>query len=310
MINSNDDTTRRESLLRIPGDAWRWLSNAQVVSDAYVRNWLRRVRHASVDYVIMPVSGPLPERATQRPGILRRQLPWLPSPPLSMEYLNGRLQLIADADNVKGVLLIFRGIEAGLATIQNFRRSLERLRAAGKESIVYTPYLDLRHYYAASAADRIYTPPGATFNVLGLHAEVAFLKDALQQIGVEMDVVQISPFKTAFDNLQHATISPEYSEQLNWLLDDQYDMITAGMADNRGMDQKAFMALVDSAPYFGEQAVELGLIDGLAYEDEMPISWPRRCRRKKKPRQHRKRRKNLYRKTEKKRPTPGNVKRR
>ncbi|MFN2104771.1 MAG: signal peptide peptidase SppA [Candidatus Promineifilaceae bacterium] len=269
MISSNDALSLRKRLLKAPGQAWQWFSNVQVVSDAYVRNWLRRLRRASVDYVIMPVSGPLPEREGPRPGFLGRQLPWWPAPPLSMEYLNGRLQLIADADNVKGVLLIFQGIETGLATMQNFRRSLERLREAGKESVIFTPYLDLRHYYTASAADRIYAPPGATFNVLGLHAEVVFLKDALQQLGVEMDVVQISPYKTAFDNLQHATISPEYREQLNWLLDDEYDMITAGIAESRGLEQETLKALIDGAPYSAERAVELGLIDGLAYEDEL-----------------------------------------
>ena len=269
MISSNDAPSLRKRILKAPGEAWRWFSNKQVVSDAYVRNWLRRLRHASVDYVIMPVSGSLPEREASRPGFLGRQLPWWPAPPLSMEYFNGRLRLIADADNVKGVLLIFRGIETGLATIQNLRSSLERLREAGKESVIFTPYLDLGHYYAASAADRIYAPPGATFNVLGLHAEVVFLKDALKLLGVEMDVVQISPYKTAFDNLQHAAISPEYREQLNWLLDDEYDMITAGMAESRGMDQETMKALIDGAPYPAEQALELGLIDGLAYEDEL-----------------------------------------
>ena len=35
------------------------------------------------------------------------------------------------------------------------------------------------------------------------------------------------------------------------------------------MEQEAFSALVDSAPHFAAPAVELGLIDGLAYEDEL-----------------------------------------
>ena len=255
--------------MQFPGQAWRWFSDSWAISDVYTRNWFRRLRRASVGYVIMPVGGSLPERAMPSRGFLSRRLPLWPTPPLSMEYLNGRLQLIADAENVKGVLLIFRGIDSGLATIQNLRHSLERLREAGKESIVFTPYLDLRHYYAASAADRIYAPPGATFSMLGLHAEVVFLKDALQQVGVEVDVVQISPYKTAFDNLQHTTLTPEYREQLNWLLDDQFGTITADMAKSRGMDQDTFSTLIDRAPHFAETAVELGLIDGLAYEDEL-----------------------------------------
>jgi protease-4 len=269
IIMNESKSELRKKIIQIPGRAWNWLIDAWAISDVYTRNWLRRLRRASVDYVFMTLSGPLPERAASSRGFIQRKLPFLPKPPLSMEYLNGRLDLIADADNVKGVLFIFRGLECGLATIQNFRRSLDRLHEAGKESIVFTPYLDLRHYYAASAADRIYAPPSATFNMLGLNAEVVFLKDALNQIGVEVDVVQISPYKTAFDSLQHATLTPQYREQLNWLLDDQYNTITADIAHSRGLEQDVFSAMIDQAPHFAEKAVELGLIDGLAYEDEL-----------------------------------------
>ncbi|MFN2137456.1 MAG: S49 family peptidase [Candidatus Promineifilaceae bacterium] len=269
MSKSDNETRFREKLLRAPGRAWRRLRDYVDASDAHVRNWRRRLQHSSLDYVLMTVDGSLPERQAPQPKFLGRRLPWWPQQSLSLEYLNGRLQLIADADNVEGVLFIFEGLDAGLATIQNFRSALSRLREAGKHSIVYTPYLDLRHYYAASAADKIYVPPGATFNALGLHAEVTFLRDALQQIGVEVDVVQISPYKTAFDTLQHAEMTAEYRAQLDWLLDDQYEIITAGIASGRGMTQEQLKELIDGAPYSAERALALGLIDGLAYEDEL-----------------------------------------
>ena len=111
--------------------------------------------------------------------------------------------------------------------------------------------------------------PALRFDVLGLQTEVMFLKDALQQIGVEVDVVQISPYKTAFDTFQHAEMTPEFRDQLNWLLDDQYDIITSGMAAGRGLSQEALQALIDDAPHFAEDAARLGLLDGVAYEDEL-----------------------------------------
>jgi protease-4 len=221
-----------------------------------------------VDYVVLPIGGTLPERAAPRRGFFERRLPFPPAAE-SMQQLNSRLQRIADADNVRGVVFVFRGFGAGLATIQNFRRSLRRLREAGKEIVVYTPYLDLRHYYAATAANRIVVPPGAQFDVLGLHAEVVFLKDALQEVGVQMDVVQISPYKTALDMVQHSEMTPEYREQLDWLLDEQFDMITAGMATGRSMDQAEMKSLIDQAPFYAQSALEKGLIDDVAYEDEL-----------------------------------------
>jgi protease-4 len=186
-----------------------------------------------------------------------------------LQQLNSRLKQISDADNVQGVLFIFRGFQTGLATLQNFRLSILRLQEAGKKVIVYTPYLDAKHYYAAAVADHIIVPPGTQFEVLGLHADIIFLKDALQQIGVQMDVVQISPYKTAFDMLQHSDMTPEYRDQLDWLLDDQFDMITADMATGRSISQKQMKALIDEAPFFAQTAEEKGLIDDVAYEDEL-----------------------------------------
>ena len=232
------------------------------------RNLLRRLRRAHVDYVVLPVGGPLPERAAPPRGFIERRLP-LPPDPFSLQQLNNRLRMVAEADNVHGVVFVFRGFTAGLATLQNFRTAVTRLRAAGKDAIVYTPYLDLAHYYAATAAARIIAPPGAQFEVLGLYTEVTFLKDALARVGVQADVVQISPYKTAFDRLSQADITPEYRAQLEWLLDDQYDMLTADMAAGRGLSQTALRQWIDRAPLSVEEARDAGLIDCVAYDDQL-----------------------------------------
>lgn len=236
---------------------------------AGLRNESRIRRKLAVDYVVLPVGGSLPERSGPPRGFIERRLP-LPTEPLSVEMVNDRLQAIADADNTRGAIFIFRGFSAGLATVQNFRRALTRLRESGKEVMVYTPYLDLAHYYAATAAERIIAPPGAQFDVLGLYSEVTFLKESLAYIGVETDVIQISPYKTAFDRFGRSDMTPEFRDQLNWLLDDQYDMLTADMAAGRGLTQAELQSLIDRAPISVEEAQAAGLIDLVAYDDELP----------------------------------------
>ena len=257
-----------EALRRDLRRAQRGLSDSLSTVGADWRNMLRRLRKAHVDYVVLPVGGPLPALAEPPRGFIARRLP-LPNQPLSLQHLNVRLRMVGDAPNVRGVVFIFRGFSAGLATLQNFRAAVARLRAAGKEAVVYTPYLDMAHYYAATAASRIIAPPGAQFDVLGLYAEVTFLKDALARVGVQADVVQISPYKTAFDRFSQAGMTAEYRAQLDWLLDDQYDMLTADMAAGRGLSQDALRALIDRAPLSAEAARDAGLIDGVAYDDQL-----------------------------------------
>ncbi len=247
-----------------------WVATQSAWSGAGVatRNWLRRLRRVTVDYVVMPVGGPLPERNGPPRGFIERQLP-LPPPPLSLEMINGRFQTIADAANVKGVILVLQELSAGLASLQNLRRAILRLRAAGKEVIVYTPYLNLPHYYLATAADRIVAPPSAQFDVFGLRLEATYLKDALAQIGVQFDVVQISPYKTGYNRLGNSDMTPEERAQLTWLLDDRYDQLTAEMAEGRNLSQAAMQALIDRAPMFAPDLLAEGLVDALAYEDEL-----------------------------------------
>jgi len=232
------------------------------------RNLLRRLRRAHLDYVVLSIGGPLPERAAPPRGFIERRLP-LPPDPFSLQQLNNRLRMVAEADNVRGVVFVFRGFTAGLATLQNFRAAVARLRATGKDAIVYTPYLDLPHYYAATAAARIIAPPGAQFDVLGLYTEVTFLKDALARVGVQADVIQISPYKTAYDRFSQADMTPEYRDQLEWLLDDRYDMLTADMAAGRRMTPATLRQWIDRAPLSVEEARDAGLIDWVAYDDQL-----------------------------------------
>lgn len=226
------------------------------------------LRRIELDYVLMPVGGPLPERSGPPRNFIQRRLP-LPPEPLSMEELNRRLSAVADADNVHGIVFIFRGFSAGLGTLQNFRDAIIRLRSKGKDVVVYTPYLDLAHYFAATAASRIIVPPAVTFDVFGLRSEALFFKDALDQIGIEADVIQISPYKTAYNLLDKRDITPEQREQLDWLLDDLFDLITTGMADGRAKMPEEIRAFIDSAPLLAQEALENGLVDDLAYEDQL-----------------------------------------
>ena len=249
-------------------DVWKAINNAWSRSGVSLRNGLKQMRDTKLDYVLMPIGGSLPERAPAPRSFIERQLP-LPAPPLSMEVVNRRLQAIADADNVKGVVFLFQGFGAGLATLQNLHRSLIRLRGSGKGVIVYTPMLDIASYYVASAADRIIVPPSTQFDVLGLRMEVVFLKDALAQVGVEMDVIQISPYKTAYNMFGETDITEEQREQLTWLLDDRFDEMTATMANGRSLSQETFQSLIDQAPLFPDDALKAGLIDDIAYEDEV-----------------------------------------
>ena len=242
------------------GDGWRtgW---------AAWRNLFRQ-RH-QIDFVVLPLAGPLPERSAPPRSFIQRQLP-LPPEPLSLQELNSMAHAIARADNVRGVLLLLHEVGGGLATWQNVRRTITRLQEAGKMVVVYTASLTTPYYYVATAADRLIVPPSAYFEVLGVRSEAIFLKDALDKLGLSFDNIQISPYKTAANMFDKADITPEQREQMAWLLAENYDMLTADMAEGRLLAVAELRQMLDGGPYSAEQALALGLVDDLAYEDELP----------------------------------------
>jgi protease-4 len=266
------DTNSSNDFFSILGDElkqlWQDVGNGWRETAVSLRNGVRRLRQAKVEYVVLTLNGDMPERNEPPRSFIERQLP-LPSPSLSLETLNERLARIADADNVRGVLFICQGLSAGTATLQNMRRSFERVKEAGKTVIFYTPYLDLRHYFLATAADQIIVPPSAQFDAFGLHFEAAFLKEALEKIGVGVDAVQISPYKTAANMFTKADITPEQQEQMDWLLDDLYDQLTSAMANGRSLEQSTLQELMNQVPLSAEAALEAGLIDNIAYQDDL-----------------------------------------
>jgi protease-4 len=249
-------------------ELWQNIKDAYLASSVNIRNQLRVLRQAKVEYIFLPIGGTLPERAEPPRSFIRRQLP-LPPPALSIEQITDVFRIIADADNVKGVVLLCGGFATGLAALQSVRNAILRLKASGKEVVFFSPYLNLPNYYVASAASRIIAPPSTIFEVIGMRSDVTFYKDALAQLGIQADVVQISPYKTALDSFQHNEPTPEMLAQLNWLLDERFDMVTAEMANGRNLSQEAFQQLVNKAPMFAKEALAAGLIDAVGYEDEL-----------------------------------------
>ena len=229
------------------------------------------------DYVLFELSGPLPERTPQRPWYLA--LPSFGRAPLSVESLHHALRQIALDRDVRGALFLVKGAHLSLAQAQTLADLFERFRgwnkeldpeAAAKEIVVFLETCGNAEYMMAAAADRIYVSPRSDWMVLGLRAQPLFLADALRKIGVRAEVVKVAPWKTAFDTLERSEISPAHQEQLERLLGGWYAELVTAISRGRDISEERVRAAIDSAPLTADEAVELGLIDGAAYEDQLP----------------------------------------
>jgi protease-4 len=227
----------------------------------------RRLRHKELDAILLSLSGELPTVPEPR-GFIQRRI--FGPPPLSLWQIGQIFDRIARDPRPKTVVLSLGGLSLSLADLQTLRGMLLRLKADGKRIVCHAQGYDNALYYLASAADEVLMQPTADFAVTGLQSEMFFLKDLLAQAGVAVDVVAISPYKSALEQVSASAMSDESRAQMNWLIDSRFDQLVRGMAEGRSRTPDEIRAMIDACPMADVRALERGHIDGLCYEDDLP----------------------------------------
>ncbi|HEY6462626.1 MAG TPA: signal peptide peptidase SppA [Polyangiaceae bacterium] len=228
-----------------------------------VRRFFGRTRPGT--YVLAEIDGPVTEIAPAP-----RWWPPGATHPFSLHALGEVVDEAAADPNVRGVVLVLRSMRAGLATATSLRAVLGRARAAGKRVVVHLPLGGgTRETYAASAADQVLLGPTSSMAPLGFLSSARYVRGALDRAGVVPEVHARGRFKTAGERIERTTMSDAEREQIGAVLDRAYGAVVTAIAVGREVDEARATALVDGAPYTGEEAVTAGLADGLAYDDEV-----------------------------------------
>jgi protease-4 len=240
---------------------WRSLWRRLAIGGLQVRGWLARRKPYGI--LTFPLSGELAEDAGEPRllGLLRRP---------ATDYLAAitLLRWARDDEQLQGVLIRLDDLRASWARIQGLRRAIERLRAAGKRVWVHLERAGVGEYYLASAADRILLAPAATLNVTGLASEALFLREALDAVGIDAEVVQVGRYKSAGEMATRTGMSEAHREMLEELVDDLFAQIADGVASGRALDGAAARDLLGRGPYVAAEAEAARLTDGAAYADE------------------------------------------
>ncbi|MET0213945.1 MAG: signal peptide peptidase SppA, partial [Vicinamibacterales bacterium] len=76
-------------------------------------------------------------------------------------------------------------------------------------------------------------------------------------------------YKTASNTFTEHSFTPAHREMAESLNTDMYEQLVAGVAEGRRRTPAEVRQLIDHGPYLPEDAVRAGLVDDLAYEDEI-----------------------------------------
>lgn len=153
--------------------------------------------------------------------------------------------------------------------VQELRNAILEFRKSGKSVVAFLEYGGDREYYLASAADRVYLMPTSPLDLTGVASYEIFLRGTLDKIGAYPDFLHIGDYKTAVNQMTETGFTPAHREMSESLNRDMYDQLVRGIAEARKKTEAEVRALIDQGPFVPEEALRHGLVDDLAYEDQL-----------------------------------------
>ena len=185
------------------------------------------------------------------------------------------LEKAATDDHVDGVIVYVDGGGFGMARVQEVRDAITRFREkSGKWVVAFAEtFGELgpgnQGYYLATACDEIWLQPSGGLGLTGLTSEAMFVRGALELVGVQPRGDHRKEYKNALNMFTARRYTDAHREAARALIDDMFGQMVADIAARRGLEPDKLRALIDEGPFLAPRALELGLVDGLAYRDEV-----------------------------------------
>lgn len=192
--------------------------------------------------------------------------------PLTVQNVLSSLEKAETDDKIKGILLdgSTGQTTTGYAVLREIRQGLADFKASGKKVIAYDLTFNEKEYYLASVADEVILNPLGNLELNGLRSEQTFFAGAFDKYGVGIQVVRVGEYKSAVEPFIRQEFSEENRQQTTALLDDLWGEFLSGVGEGRGISRSDLQQIADQKGFLlAEEAQELGLVDRLAYDDEI-----------------------------------------
>ena len=174
---------------------------------------------------------------------------------------------------VKFIYLRPDGLSGQFAHTEELRKALAAFRAtSGKAIVAYTESPGNGSYYLASAADKIYMTPhdGAMNSFCGISSRLIFLKDVLDRLGINMQLIRHGKYKSAGEMFIRSSSSKENLEQNESMVKSLWKSLSSEIAASRNISVEDLNNMLDNLELnFPEDFIEKGLVDELLDREQL-----------------------------------------
>ena len=188
--------------------------------------------------------------------------------------LSQAIRAIADAKNnpnIEALYLNVEGVEAGMASVDELRLALQDFKASHKPIIAYGDSYSQKAYYLASVANQIYLNPLGSIELIGIASGEMMYKDALDKVGIKMEVFKVGTFKSAVEPYILNKISDANKLQKQEYIDGLWSSILQGVSTERKINADSLNVEVNKGLAFvnSDKYVQTKLVDKLLYRDQI-----------------------------------------
>ena len=212
---------------------------------------------------------PIAERNTGSSFDIKSMVQGTPNPVTLLTYLEA-IDAAANDKNIGMIYMTPENISAGLSQVEEIRAALERFRKSGKPVIAYCENFSNASYYLASVADKIILDPASESMITGVGSQMIFLKDLLDALGVDVQLIRHGKYKSAGEMFVRSSASPENRLQNEVLINSLWNTMSSQIASSRGFSQEELDGWVENLEMcHPDEYKTKGLIDEIWYKDEV-----------------------------------------
>ncbi len=171
----------------------------------------------------------------------------------------------ADDERITGLVLDLRSVATDWAKIEEIQQAIIHFRQQGKPVYAYFDGAGTREYALAVVADEIYMSPEANLMVLGVTAELDFMKDTLDKLGMEADFIHVGKFKSAPERMTRSNATDANRQMITTIVDDRFNKLVDMIAKGRGVEPERAQGWINRGMFDAETALAQGLIDRTLY---------------------------------------------
>lgn len=188
------------------------------------------------------------------------------------------LDAAAKDSKISSVVLLLDDMQgAGLPMLREVAAALGRFKASGKKVIAWGSSYDQRQYFLAAHADEVYLHPMGTVMLNGFGRYRNYYKDALDKVGVTVNVLKVGTYKSFAEPYIANGPSPAAAEADQFLYGAMWKIYTDGVEKARKLPAGALMEGINNLPELlkkeggdiAKMTLNLKLVDGLKTRDEM-----------------------------------------